>query len=180
MILIILILIICCALYFSHLSKNTEGVHFWRTLFRHVTDTILKYHTGTPTKVVLYALYGIIALSGAATFSIPLLRAIVERTEETGFWKIFIECQWESYNLWLGGISIIAIAAIALTYLIIYKRYTVPEEDIAEIKHDTSETLELAKSQDKKLDEILSRLDKHPSADITLIPGLRVKAFSPA
>lgn len=174
MILIILILIICCALYFSHLSKNTEGVHFWRTLFRHVTDTILKYHTGTPTKVVLYALYGIIALSGAATFSIPLLRAIVERNEETGFWKIFIECQWESYNLWLGGISIIAIAAIALTYLIIYKRYTVPEEDIAEIKHDTSETLELAKSQDKKLDEILSRLDKHPSADIKqLLPRFK-------
>ena len=118
MVFIILIIIVCCAIYFSHFSKNSEGEKYWRTLFRHITDTILKYHTGTPTKVVLYALYGIIALSGAATFSIPLMKAIVERNEETGFWKIFIECQWESLNLWIGGIAILAIVVIVGAYVL--------------------------------------------------------------
>ena len=174
MVFIILIIIACCAIYFSHFSKNSEGEKYWRTLFRHITDTILKYHTGTPTKVVLYALYGIIALSGAVTFSIPLMKAIVERNEETGFWKIFIECQWESLNLWIGGIAILAIVVIVGAYLYTYKYYSTQDKDIDEIKQNTKKTLELSKSSDSKLDEILSILGKHPSNDIKqLLPRFK-------
>ena len=174
MVLIIIILIACSALYFNHLNKNTEGKQYWRTLFRHITDTILKYYTGTPIKVVLYALYGIIAISGAATFSIPLLKAIVEQNEETGFWKVFIECQWESLNIWIGVIAILAIVVIVVAYLYTYKRYAKQDKDIDEIKQNTKEALELSKSNDSKLDEILSRLDKHPSSDIKqLLPRFK-------
>ena len=85
MILIIVILIVSIAIFFNKLNKNIEGTHYWRTLFRHITDTILKYHMGTPTKIVLYALYLIGILSGATTLGFPVLKALLTRNEETGF-----------------------------------------------------------------------------------------------
>lgn len=169
MILIILLLIVCIAIYFNHLNKNTEGTQYWRTLFRHITDTILKYHTGSPTKVVLYALYLIGLFSGASTLGFPMIKAFIERNEETGFWKIFFECQWESFNIWMGVVSIVAIAIIVVIYLFTYKRYCAQDKDIAEIKQNTNKALDYSKSHDKKLDEIISLLEKNPSKDIKIL-----------
>lgn len=174
MILIVVLIIVCCAILFNYIRKNTEGTKHWYNLFWHITDTILRYYTGTPKKIVLYSLYVIGLLSGATTFGFPIIKAIVERNEANGFWKIFLECQWEGVNIWMGIISIIAIVIIVGIYLFVNKSDSLRDKELKEIKDNTSEAVEISKSNSNKLDIILSRLDKYPSEGIKqLLPRFK-------
>ena len=174
MILIVVLIIVCCAILFNYIRKNTEGTKHWCNLFWHITDTILRHYTGTPTKIVLYSLYVIGLLSGATTFGFPIIKAIVERNEANGFWKIFLECQWEEVNIWMGIISIVAIVIIVGIYLFVNKSDSLRDKELKEIKDNTSEAVEISKSNSNKLDIILSRLDKYPSEGIKqLLPRFK-------
>ena len=174
MVLIVVLIIVCCAILFNYIRKNTEGTKHWCNLFWHITDTILRYYTGTPTKIVLYSLYVIGLLSGATTFGFPIIKAIVERNEANGFWKIFLECQWEEINIWMGIISIVAIVVIVGIYLFVNKSDSLRDKELKEIKDHTSEAIEISKSNSNKLDIILLKLDKYPSEDIKqLLPRFK-------
>ena len=137
MILIVVLIIVCCAILFNYIRKNTEGTKHWCNLFWHITDTILRHYTGTPTKIVLYSLYVIGLLSGATTFGFPIIKAIVERNEANGFWKIFLECQWEEVNIWMGIISIVAIVIIVGIYLFVNKSDSLRDKELKEIKDNS-------------------------------------------
>ena len=175
MILLIIILgIICVGICYNRFKGDQEGVLYWRELFRHITDFAFKHYSGTPTRVVLSAIYVLGSLLGVSSIGYPICRAFIQRDANNGFWKIFIECQWDNVNIWLQLVVAFFIAIICVAYFVTNKKNAISQEDIDNIKKSTSDTKKIAESNKQTLDSILTLL-KEKNSDVikSLLPNFR-------
>lgn len=174
MALLVIIGIICIGLGISCVIGDKDAVLYWRTLFNKIVQFILNYHGGTPTKVVLISLGILGAISGLASIGYPIGRAIVEYNESKGFLKIFLECQWDSVNIWIQAAVIISVVIIVVVYFCANRTNMFVPKEIAKIEENTTKTLAVSESNNKLLFDLFNYVGRTGSEQLSrLLPNFK-------
>ena len=120
---IIIVFIISLISFFILRNKqDKQELSFWKDLLSAVTLKVTNFYCkGTPTKVVMMFLRVILILYEGTAFACPIIRASIGCSETNGFWKLFVQFQYDSVSSTTTYIFLVCCFVVVIVYLFIYR-----------------------------------------------------------
>ena len=119
MTLIAIILLIVSGWMYYHKRKGDSAEYSkWEGVWNVISGAAIKYYlVGTPAKVAIWGIRGIVTVFEIGAWGIPVVTAGISASKGANFWSIFFEFQIDSVSIWLSAVTILVIGAIVIIYL---------------------------------------------------------------
>lgn len=130
---IVVLFIIIIVAFFTLIERGKDEEHsFWKGFFQKITLKVIDYYCkGTPTKVVILTIRGILLMYECVAIGYPLVRAGLKFDGSKNYWSSWLECQWDSVSSTTTYVFLGSIVALCVIYLLTYKN----EEKIEELTY---------------------------------------------
>lgn len=119
-------------------KQDKQELSFWKDLFSALTLKVTNFYCkGTPTKVVMMFLRVILILYEGTAFTCPIIRASIGCSETNGFWKLFVQFQYDSVSRTTTYIFLGCSFVVVIVYLITYRYEDDIEKKLADLLSST-------------------------------------------
>lgn len=145
MTIIALILVLAAVIMFYYYAKgDSKEYSSAKKFFKALCFGFVQYYCkGTPTRVVMYALQGIMVMYTGAAIGYPLATAIINYDAEHQFYSILVQCQWNDFSSRLTYVFLGAIVLIVVVYLFTSNYETKAMKKISANTEETNENVKL-------------------------------------
>lgn len=148
-------------------KQDKHELSFWKDLFSAVTLKVTNFYCkGTPTKVVMMFLRVILIVYEGTAFACPIIRASIGCSETNGFWKLFVQFQYDSVSSTTTYIFLGCSFVVVMIYQFTYRNECDIEKKLADLLSTTKRVensttqIELNTSETKEdVRKLLSQLN---------------------